>query len=163
MTRKIITAVFIGVIALSAFPTSVMAQSRPIQLALVNPIQLFPESNSIIGIRVSLIYGRNTSVSGIDWGLITHTTSGTSMGVQWSFVGLADANFTGWQNGFVNVVKGDFQGLQWGFVNHANYANGLQVGFVNYAQKLKGLQIGFVNIIKQGGQFPVFPIVNWSF
>jgi len=28
---------------------------------------------------------------------------------------------------------------------------------------MKGLQIGLVNIIRQGGQFPVFPIVNWSF
>ena len=41
--------------------------------------------------------------------------------------------------------------------------HGLQVGVVNYAQSMRGLQIGLVNIIKQGGQFPVFPIVNWSF
>jgi hypothetical protein len=162
MTRKIIAMLFVGLFTMSLFP-AVMAQSRPIQIALVNPIQLFPESNSITGIRINFIYGRNTSVSGLDLGLINHTTSGTSMGLQWGFVGLADANFTGWQDNAVNIVKGDFQGLQWGFVNYANYANGLQLGFVNYARKMKGIQIGLVNIIKQGGQFPVFPIVNWSF
>ncbi len=27
----------------------------------------------------------------------------------------------------------------------------------------KGLQIGLVNIIKEGGAFGFFPIVNWSF
>jgi hypothetical protein len=32
-----------------------------------------------------------------------------------------------------------------------------------YAQRLHGVQIGLINIIKTGGQFPVFPIVNWSF
>ena len=41
--------------------------------------------------------------------------------------------------------------------------NGVQLGLVNYAGTMHGLQIGLVNIIKQGGAFPVFPIVNWSF
>jgi hypothetical protein len=48
-------------------------------------------------------------------------------------------------------------------VNYAENMNGFQLGLVNYAQTAKGLQIGLVNIIRQGGQFPVFPIVNWSF
>jgi len=38
----------------------------------------------------------------------------------------------------------------------------LMLGFVNYAETMKGLQIGLINVIRQGGQFPVFPIVNWS-
>jgi hypothetical protein len=52
--------------------------------------------------------------------------------------------------------------VQWGGVNTAANWNGLQFGLVNYAQRLHGVQIGLINIIKQGGQFPVFPIVNWS-
>jgi hypothetical protein len=63
----------------------------------------------------------------------------------------------------VNFVRQDFEGFQWGIVNYARYANGFQLGLVNYAGSMKGLQIGLVNIIDQGGQFPVFPIVNWSF
>ena len=149
------------VVLFTSMPT--FAQSKPIQLSLFAPIQLFPENNSIEGVRLSLIYGKNTSVSGLDWGLVTHTTSGKSMGLQIGFIGLADADFMGWQDNFVNVVKGNFEGLQWGFVNYANNARGLQLGFVNYSATLKGLQIGLVNIIGQGGAFPVFPIVNWSF
>ena len=139
------------------------AQDKPIQLAFVAPIQLFSENTAITGIRLSLIYGRNTRVTGLDWGLVNHTTSGESKGVQFGFLSLTDADFVGWQNNWINITKGSFEGLQWGVVNYSNHANGLQLGLVNYARTLKGLQIGLVNIIKQGGTFPVFPIVNWSF
>jgi len=55
------------------------------------------------------------------------------------------------------------EGVQWGVINTAASWNGLQLGLVNYAQRLHGVQVGLVNIIRSGGQFPVFPIVNWSF
>jgi hypothetical protein len=48
-------------------------------------------------------------------------------------------------------------------VNYADHMSGFQLGLVNYARSAKGLQVGLANIIKQGGKFPVFPIVNWSF
>ena len=160
MIRALLMLAIFGLIFVSA---PAQAQERPIQLSLVSPIQIFPENYSIKGIRLSLIYGRNASVTGLDWGLVNHTTTGKTMGVQFGLVGLADADFVGWQDNWINVVKGDFEGLQWGVVNYANYANGLQLGLVNYAVTMKGLQIGLINIIKQGGQFPVFPIVNWSF
>jgi hypothetical protein len=132
-------------------------------LSLFTPIQIFPEKTPIFGVRFNLIYGRSVSVSGLDLGLVNHTTSGTTKGVQFGMVGYAQANFTGWQNNTVNVTKGDFEGFQWGIVNYARHASGFQLGLVNYAGSMRGLQIGLVNIIKQGGQFPVFPIVNWSF
>jgi len=62
----------------------------------------------------------------------------------------------------VNVTKGRFDGFQLGFFNYAHKMNKLQFGLVNYAESIEGIQIGLVNIIKQGGAFPVFPIVNWS-
>lgn len=141
----------------------VFAQNRPIQLALVTPIQIFPEDNSITGVRLNLLYGRNVSVSGLDLGLINHTTTGMFKGWQHGLVGIADADFLGWQDCAVNVTKGRCEGFQWGIVNYSGEMSGFQLGFVNYAMTMKGLQIGLVNIIKQGGQFPVFPIVNWSF
>jgi len=158
----------IGLIALAAailfiLTPSAMATERPIQLSLVTPIQIFPESDDITGIRFNLIYGRNTSVTGLDLGLINHCTGGVSKGFQYGLVSIVDADFVGWQNSVVNVTHGDFEGLQWGFMNYAGYASGLQLGFVNYAERMNGLQIGLVNIIQRGGQFPVFPIVNWSF
>lgn len=140
-----------------------MAQNKPIQLALFTPVQIFDENVPIAGIRLSLIYGRSVSVTGLDWGLVNHTTTGKSMGVQFGLVGIAEADFVGWQDNWVNVVEGEIEGFQWGVVNYAHYTNGLQLGLVNYSGSMKGIQIGFVNIIGQGGQFPVFPIVNWSF
>ncbi|MCK4224348.1 MAG: hypothetical protein KAX39_04145 [candidate division Zixibacteria bacterium] len=141
----------------------VQAKNRPIQIALVTPIQIFPEDDSITGVRLNLLYGRNVSVSGLDLGLVNHTTTGMFKGWQHGLVGIADTDFMGWQDCAVNVTNGRFEGFQWGIVNYANAMSGFQLGLVNYAQTMKGLQIGFVNIIRQGGQLPVFPIVNWSF
>ena len=141
----------------------VQAKNRPIQLALVTPIQLFPEDYSITGVRLNLLYGRNVSVTGLDVGMVNHTTTGSFKGLQYGLVGLADSEFLGWQDCVVNVANHRCEGLQWGFVNYAGNMSGLQLGLVNYAKSMKGLQIGLVNIIRQGGQFPVFPIVNWSF
>ena len=139
------------------------AQNKPVQLALVTPIQIFPEDTPIGGVRLNLLYGRNVTVTGLDLGLVNHTTTGLSKGWQTGLVGLNDADFLGFQDCGVNVTKGRCEGFQWGMVNYAGEMSGFQLGFVNYAMTMKGLQIGLVNIIKQGGQFPVFPIVNWSF
>ena len=139
------------------------AQDRPIQVSLVTPIQIFPEDNSITGFRLNLIYGRNISITGLDLGLVNHTTAGTSKGVQLGFVGLVDVDYVGWQDNAVNVTKGKFKGLQWGIVNYAEFANGLQLGLVNYVESMKGVQIGLINIIRQEGMLPFFPIFNYSF
>lgn len=149
------------VLILCASPT--LAKNRPIQLALVTPIQIFPANDAITGIRLNLLYGRNVSVTGLDVGLVNHTSTGKFKGLQYGLVGIVDSDFAGWQDCGVNVTSGKFEGFQYGVVNFAGDMNGLQLGLVNYAKKAKGLQIGLVNIIRQGGQFPVFPIVNWSF
>jgi hypothetical protein len=160
-TRNIFS--FIIVILFAAFSAKdIYAQDKPIQLALFNPIQIFDENTSITGLRISLLYGKNAQLTGLDWGMVNQT--GSVKGVQFGLVGLTENNFTGWQDNFVNITNDHFEGLQWGFVNYAGTVNGVQIGFVNYAANMKkGLQIGLVNIIKQGGQFPVFPIVNWAF
>jgi hypothetical protein len=159
--KQLITILFLSL----AIAAPVMAQStdKPFQLSLVAPAQIYPENNSITGFRINLIYGKNTSLTGVDFGLVNHLTSGKSCGVQSGLVGLADADFLGVQENWINISKTDIQGIQWGIVNSGNKVRGWQFGFVNYAQSLHGIQIGLVNIIKTGGQFPVFPIVNWSF
>jgi hypothetical protein len=144
-------------------PSACTAQSKPINIALFNPIQVFPEDNSIEGIRINLIYGKNVQMEGLDWGLVNHVGTGGFTGVQWGFVNIDDANVTGWQSGFLNISMGNVKGFQWGWFNEGDYVNGFQLGLVNFANSMYGLQIGIINIIKTGGQFPVFPIVNWSF
>lgn len=154
----------LGVCMLVLFAGEVKAQGQPIQVSLFNPIQLVGERQAINGLRINFIYGKNTQVTGIDWGLVNHTTSGTTLGWQNSMVGYNEANFTGFQSGGVNITNGRVEGVQWGFVNYGGNVNGVQIGFVNYASNMKkGLQIGLINIIKTGGQFPFFPIVNWAF
>ncbi|MFH1957156.1 MAG: hypothetical protein ABIJ15_01595 [bacterium] len=146
---KKISVVIVAIAAAIVFAAApAVAETRPVQLALIDPVQIFNADTSISGVRLNLLYGRNDSVTGLDLGL----------------VGVADSDFTGWQYNFVgNITKGNFSGLQMGFVNYANSAKGLQLGVVNYAVSLKGLQIGVINIIVQGGMFPVFPFVNWAF
>lgn len=163
MKRRTFMMFGLALLALLIGARPTLAQEKPIQLSLFAPVQIVSESNAIAGIRLSLLYGKNSHVSGLDWGLVSHSTSGQSKGVQWGLVGLNDADFVGWQGTGINITKGNFEGFQWGFVNYAGHASGFQLGFVNYAVTMNGLQIGLVNIIKQGGQFPVFPIVNWSF
>ncbi len=164
MSKVLRTA--LALVLLVAFAASAQAQDtakkHPIQLAIFTPIQLFPAQDNISGVRLSLLYTKNASVSGLDWGFVTRTTN-ISKGLQTGFVSIADARFVGFQYSWVNVCKTDFEGFQWGIVNYARECNGFQLGLVNYAGKMKGLQVGLVNVIKQGGQFPVFPIVNWSF
>lgn len=158
----VLTLGLLTVIVVSA-PLTARAQSKPIQLSLFTPVQIFPEQTPIAGLRLNVLYGRNVSVQGLDVGLVNHTTTGHFKGVQFGIVGMADSDFDGFQDNAVNIVKGRVEGFQWGLVNHAGSASGFQLGFVNYAGTMKGLQIGLVNIIRQGGAFPVFPIVNWSF
>jgi hypothetical protein len=146
-----------------AIALPVLAAEVPVNLSIFTPISIARASDSVTAFRFNLIYGKNTSVSVIDLGLVNHTTSGLSKGLGWGFANIAEADFTGIQLGTVNMVGGNFEGFEYGFLNHARNAHGLQLGFINYAQTLYGVQIGLLNIIQQGGFMPFFPFVNWSF
>jgi hypothetical protein len=152
----------IGILIL-ILPNVGSAQSKPINIALFNPIQIFPENNSIVGLRINLIYGKNVSMAGLDWGLINGVGSGGFSGIQLGFANICDGSFVGWQNGLLNITKGNVEGFQCGWYNTGNHVSGFQLGLVNFAESMYGLQIGIINIIRSGGQFPVFPIINWSF
>lgn len=45
----------------------------PIQAAVWDPIQLFPERFDVYGLRCNLVYGSNQEVTGLDAGLINGT------------------------------------------------------------------------------------------
>jgi hypothetical protein len=161
---KTLRAALLGTVAFLTVSTSAgIAAEKAINLSLVTPISLAKETDSVTAFRFNLLYGKNTSVEVLDLGLVNHTTSGLSKGLQWGAVNLAEGDFKGLQLATVNYNPGSFEGVQWGFVNHTINGDGLQLGFVNYAKKYHGLQIGLVNIISEGGFLPVFPIVNWSF
>jgi len=152
-------------------------ETKPIQIALFNPAQIFNESIGIKGVRLNLLYGRNVFVRGIDVGLVNTCGSGESVGFQCGILGFVEGDFLGIQVNAFNMTQGEFSGLQWGIyndvgdgealqfglVNTARNMRGLQVGFVNYTETMYGLQIGLVNIIRRKETLPVFVLVNWSF
>ncbi len=151
-------------------PVSALAQKKPVQLSLVTPVQIFPPEDTIAGVRLNILYGRNVVVSGLDIGLVNHTTdisrgvqhglvgiAGSFQGIQVHVVNISKGKFEGWQMGHVNVSD-TFRGFQMGLVNTSGEAEGFQLSLVNYARRLTGLQIGLLNINKEGGMVPVFPL-----
>ena len=126
---------------------------------------------------MSLLYGSNASVKGLDVGLVSRNRRGLSKGLQYAGVGIIDGDFVGWQNNFIGITRGTFTGFQsgaynelgdgeafqLGFVNRARNVSGLQIGLVNISDNMYGLQIGLVNVIKSKQDLVFFPIVNWSF
>lgn len=105
MKQKILFSLFTVCVVLIFSVNEIAAQDKPIQLALFNPIQIYDESTSITGLRINLIYGKNAKVSGLDWGLVNHITSGVSKGVQFGFVGIVEADYMGWQDNGVNITN----------------------------------------------------------
>ena len=148
-----------AVVTLLAVPAA--AQNKPINIALVTPIQIVPETEAVSGFRWNIIYGKNSAMTGLDLGIANHV-GGHMEGVQFGWVNLTET-MVGWQDGIVNYNTGEFEGLQWGGVNYTGRINGLQLGVVNYAERANGVQIGLVNIIKEGGFLPVMIIANWGF
>ncbi len=143
--------------------TYVNVKSRPVQIAIFTPIQILPETDFIEGFRFNFIYGRNKSITGLDVGFVNHLTKGLSQGVQLGFVNIVEGDYLGWQYGFANLTKFNFDGFQSGIFNYAKKMRGVQLGIVNYVGTLNGLQIGLVNINEENYDYPVLPIVYWSF
>ena len=175
MSRRILAS---AVLAALLLPTVALADG-PINLALFNPVQIVKEDEAVTAFRFSLIYGRNTDMTGLDLSLVGLNTGDVS-GVSFTGVGLVDGDFTGLQLSWIAAVaEGNMQGLQWalytksgggssgvqfGLLNTSDDFSGLQVGFVNITETMRsGLQIGLVNIIKNKEKLKVFPIVNWRF
>jgi len=175
---KLVLSIFIAVVILGAVAPAVYAQeTKPINLALVDPVQIFKKDVPIKGFRFNLIYGNNSAMTGLDLGLANWVT-GETVGVQWGLINYTMGNFTGWQTGPVSKTGGHILGVQSGWLVSINQSGkglqasgvtisddyiGLQFGVVNYAIELHGIQIGLINIIKNGGMLPIFPIFNFSF
>ena len=160
MKKLILVAVLLSLLVPNT--AQLFAADKPINIALVTPIQIFKSNESITGLRWNIIYGKNADVTGLDLGIANHA-SGKMQGIQWGAVNLAGQGGAGIQVGYVNIDNGGtFTGLQYGWYNQTNQMVGLQFGLVNWTQSANGLQIGLINVIRKGGWFPVFPIINGS-
>src|SRR2546422_5925603 len=120
----------VAALALAARAPGAHADGNPIQLSLFTPIQIVQADQSVSGLRLDLIYGRNANVTGVDWGLVNHDT-GSGKAWQLGAVNVVGENFTGWQDGYVNLTHGRFAGLQSGGFNRSESMTGFAYGLVN--------------------------------
>ncbi len=161
--KSMFSIVLLVLLTIAVIPADGSAEEQAIQLSLFTPLQIRHEEDSIKYFRFNLLYGRNTSLVGLDLGLVNHLTAGESRSLQFGLANWVDADLKGLQFGSLNVTKGTFTGWQWGFVNYGGHVKGFMLGFINVADSMYGLQIGLINVIEEGGMLPFFPIFNFSF
>lgn len=115
-----------------------LADTTPVMVSLVNPVQAPGDAFEVEGFRLSLIYGACSRFTGLDIGV----------------AGYSAGDFTGIAVGGVNVARGRLLGGQIGLVNWNcfgktswnNRPYGAQIGLVNYAEELGGHQFGAINV-----------------
>lgn len=151
-------------------------KSAGLQLALFTPIQVFPESYNIYGLRLNLIYGVNQNLRGLDLGMFNvgrGLMEGVQLGIANRVAGLAGAQI-GLLNSADEAEGGAFQlglfnhaneyaGLQFGPINYAREVNGVQIGVINICETTAGVQIGVINIISQSDFLVFCPLINAQF
>lgn len=147
-----------------------------------------PADPNVDGCRLSLFYGSNSSVRGVDLGLASlsestsssgfrailgiHRVTGRSSGLALSLVNYHSGQDSGANLAFINRVKNVASGVNLGFVNVTDGASdvdisglgmsrssNVQVGFINVTRRIDSVQIGFLNFA-ENGFFPVFPFFN---
>ena len=179
--KKICLVVALVSFAAAFVPQSASAQTKPVQLGLVTPLQIVPEDQSVDAFRLCLIYCANEDVKYVDIGLVLKTNGEQSFvqigavglgndftGLQWNWAG---AYNTGHLSGVQLASLGNYTitgtGVQASSIfNGAEDFGGLQIALVNYTKTLQGLQVGLINIITEGGDIfglPIFPFVNFDF
>jgi len=133
-----------------------------LQLSLCNPLQIFPENYDVSGLRINLLYGRNSNLRGLDLGLV-NDVPGLVEGFQCGAANLA-GELNGLQFGGFNSATSSSMGLcQIGVVNLGKDISGLQLGVFNMCDTIAGVQIGLLNFITKS-DFVIFcPIVNAQF
>ena len=161
--RSTLAAALFVLLAIALMPVDGLTEEKAVQLSLFDPVQIWSADTSIKYFRFNLIYGKNTSLVGLDLGLVNRLTAGESKGLQAGFANWVEADFRGLQYGAVNATKGTCTGFQCGFVNYSGHTKGFMLGFFNYSETMYGLQIGLINVIRDGGMLPLFPIFNFSF
>lgn len=168
MNNKIIL-VFIS-LALVLVSTTQAAVS-PLGVSIAGPAQFPPNDFDIMGARISLLYGKNRDVSGIDLGLLGNITTGKFTGAavsglfnntrgQSTILGLQLAGLTNINTQKTNVyglqvalganynkAESSVVGLQFALANLSPNTSiyGFQVGIYNKAREVRGFQIGLIN------------------
>ena len=102
---------------------TVFAETTPVMLSLLTPVQWPDKDVDVTGLRLSLLYGECDNFKGLDIGLINRT----------------NGDFSGLAIGGGNIVDGTIHGVQLGLVNWN------QNGSVVWGKRSIGAQLGIVN------------------
>lgn len=145
--------------------------ASPVSVAIVPPLQFPPDSFSITGVRIGVLWGRHRDLYGVDLGLVGNITEQEFVGVGlaggfnltkgnttafFQVAGLGNFNTNKADVYFaqiaalvnMNSAAASVTGIQLAAANIAPHTviRGLQVGVYNRAQTVYGLQIGLVNV-----------------
>jgi len=112
----------------------------PLQLSVWSPIQIFPERFDVYGVRMSLGYGSNMNLTGLDVGML-NAVDRSQKGIQVGLMNLSEDSF-GLCTGIMNYTE-SLEGLQLGLLNTAkDSASGFQVtGLINLSDQVTGAQV----------------------
>lgn len=121
------------------------------QLALYNPAQIVSEETDVQGLRLSLIYGKNDTVKGLDVGVVAHARE--ARGVAVGILHIVDEDLTGLQVAPIgaSVTHRSLRGVQAAFgLSRANDLEGAQLSIVNLLEEpSRGIQAAsFANLHK---------------
>ena len=83
--KSTLSAALLVLLVLALVPADGLTEEKAVQLSLFNPLQIRPEDTSIKYFRFNLIYGKNTSLVGLDLGLVNHLTAGESKALRRDF------------------------------------------------------------------------------
>jgi hypothetical protein len=145
---------------------STVTFATPAQLGL--PGTNLPQDETVNGIRLNLLWGKNTNMKGLDLSILALSQTKNLHGVQFglflptatyveeSFNGISVLQWAnvhtgksqGFISGFVNYTK-DMTGAQFALVNISTKVNGIQTAFVNVNLEKSGINYGFVNVNTQ--------------
>ena len=185
----IVIRIFCFVLAGSILFAAGTAAAEP-AMGQIAVVARAPDNANVDGVRLSILYGQNSSMSGLDLGFfslsesekmsgaafvfgIHRLTGGMDGGAAFSLVNLHAGNDTGFNAAFVNMVDSAENALDLGFVNIASGTTMVdiaalnlsdestaQLGFVNVTKHLTGFQLGFINVA-DNGFLKVFPFFNF--
>ena len=166
------------------------AASAEVPFQFTAPGLRAPDDPDVNGVRFSIFHGKNQSVRGLDFGLLSlsetsdlsglglvlglgKVTGKMSGGAAISLINIHTGSDTGLNAAFINRLNDAGRAVDVGFVNIADGAtmvdvgglnvsdsSRVQLGFLNITREIKGVQIGFLNIA-ENGFLPVFPIFNF--
>lgn len=131
-----------------------LADTTPVMVSLVTPVQVPSRSYDVTGFRLSLIYGDCHNFTGLDIG-VAQRASGTFTGVALGGANIARERLRGGQVGLVNWCCD--RNAAW-----ADRSTGAQIGLVNYAGSFCGLQSGLANVTDGAFAGLQDGLINWA-